>query len=248
MKNHFWKKVCCLATVMITVIIAACGGSPSDETRENQDTSGEKVKSVISKQTQYNFEDGAVMSVMEYEYDKEGNRVQTIQKDGEGNTRAIIKPEYNAEGKVVKEVTSDADGNVTAVSEYAYEDDTHYTITYSDTEGNILYAHKYEYDDKGSLTKLEMNFGDMVNVYFYENEYEGDKLVKLISYYQGEENGYTEYTYDEKDNPLKTINYSQDGMVTNYTEYICDADGNLSGAKSYTFDKLTVEMEYTLIK
>ena len=243
MKRNFWKKVSCLIVVMITIIIAACGSS-SNETGENQDTLKQKARALVSKQTQYNYEDGAIISVTEYEYNEEGIRTQTIQKDGAGNMTAIIKPEYNTDGKIIKEVAADADGNITSVSEYAYEDDTNYTITYGDAEGNTLYTQRYEFDEKGSLIKLELNYGDIANVYSYENEYEGDRLVKLVSYYQGVENGYSEYTYDENGNSLKTINYDSNGTIINYTEYVCDENGNLYQAKSYTFDKLTAEMEY----
>lgn len=248
MKNNCLKKVCCLAVVMTTIVFASCGGSTSGEVGENPDTSEQKARAVISKQIQYNYESGTVMAVTEYEYDKEGVRTQTIQKDAEGNIIATIKPEYNEDGKIAKEVTTDIEGNVTAVQEYVYEDDKHYTITYSDAEENILYAHKYEYDDKGGLIKLEMDLGNAVNVFSYENEYDGDKLVKAINFYQDEENGYVEYTYDEYGNSLKTTSYNSDGTVVSYTEYVCDADGNMSSSKTYTFDKLTMEVEYIVIK
>lgn len=164
--------------------------------------------------------------VVEYEYDKNGNK--TLEYYTVNGKTVKTKYEYNSINKLDKSIKGFQSDNP-RITNYTYD-----KLGRKDTKTNANNViTKYEYDKNGNPTKRFIN-----DVLVEEKVYDG--LNRLIEYYDGERNK-TSYVYNAKNQKIKTID------AKNYEfEYVYDNMGNIikeispdSSYKIYTYDLLS---------
>ncbi len=179
------------------------------------------------------YESGVPVFSDEFTYDEKGNAVEVIHFEAwdESTTRSVY--EYDDRGRQVKHLRY----NENEEQEYHSED------TY-DEMGNLL-VHT-EFNDLGEETSAHYTIYDedgnlAVEIYTYWEEettrytrkYDNGRLTKKLSYYKGELDITTTYTYDENGNCISATDVDNYGNTTGWTTCAfvpIEADGERAAA------------------
>ena len=190
----------------VTKTVDGDAAAPSVITQTTSDQLGRVVEERVK---------GPVDSVNVHGYDKLGNRISTIDPNGNVTTW-----EYDHVGRVVKE--TNAAGKTTLAAYDALGN----KVSATDTKGNVT---RFAYDAAGRLLRQESPFeGDAcaVSRYFYDAA--GNVLrQEVLCSAPGETETWrrTEYRYDDRNRVIDTILFETDGSG-NRTRYEYDAVGN----------------------
>ena len=173
----------------------------------------------------YNDE-GDITSQMDCTYDDYGVLVKYTLHDSDG----ILEDIYDEDGNVVKETSYGNDGNLEYWGEANYNsagDVTKSVVYYSD--GSIRRVEEHTYDSKGNLTKVyvhdeEQEIDDWTEMtYVYD---ENDNETEVITYDSSGEIQRTEKSYNSDGNLINSISYDSQGIISIWHEYDYDANGN----------------------
>ena len=144
-----------------------------------------------------------------YGYDDANNLIRTEFPNGVVETR-----EYDELNRLIGLENKVGD---TVISGYRYDlNDAGHRLSVTEHEGRIV---SYTYDDLYRLTEENINNGDRVISYTFDNV--GNRLTRTDAV-----EGVTTYTYDDNDQ-LQSETLSQNGTVIDTTIYTYDDNGNL---------------------
>ncbi|GKH47843.1 hypothetical protein CE91St45_24050 [Oscillospiraceae bacterium] len=190
----------------VTKTVDGDAAAPSVVTQATSDQLGRVVEERMK---------GTADSVVVHGYDKLGNKVSTI--DPNGN---VSRWEYDHAGRVTKETNAAGKSSLTAYDALGNK------VSTTDPKGNATLFH---YDAAGRLIRQEAPFeGDAraVSRYFYDAA--GNVLrQEVLCGAPDEPEAWrkTEYRYDNRDRVTDTILFEADGSE-NRTRYEYDAAGN----------------------
>lgn len=154
-------------------------------------------------------------SIIEYEYDKDGNNNRMIIRNIDGTLDSYYKYEYGKDGNKTKEVRYNPDGSIIDYSKYEYDKDGNKTkeIIYN-PDGSITgWYYKYERDKDGHCSKML--------------RYNADGSVDY----------WTDYEYDQNGNNTREVEYHGDGTLYKYIDYEYDENGNQISYQYHFADK-----------
>lgn len=186
------------------------------------------------------FQDGAIVSMMFYSYDENGELSTITQVDGYGNVMTIT--EYTQEeldGQKVN-VISVRDGEGKPSYETKQTEDgkmlSYVYVVYDGDEGTV-YSQEYTYDEHGNLTSEKWTTGEEV-VSEVTNEYTYDDNGKMLEMLHNEGNGTTTLTtYGENAESVQIFNADEE--LTFESETVFDKDGKVKeyyvSCEEYTF-------------
>lgn len=130
-----------------------------------------------------------------FKYDENGNEIEFLIVDTDGNMVQLITSEYDEKGDCIKKAYcfEDAENNYVCYTEYVYNDE------------GILIREVYTYD-VGVQESMD-----------YTWDANGNMIKKVYTSYDGSKNVY-DLTYDEQGNMVKEVLTYEDGTVQ-YIEY-----------------------------
>ena len=190
----------------VTKTVDGDAAAPSVVTQATSDQLGRVVEERMK---------GTADSVVVHGYDKLGNKVSTI--DPNGN---VSRWEYDHAGRVTKETNAAGKSSLTAYDALGNK------VSTTDPKGNATLFH---YDAAGRLIRQEAPFEGgtrAVSRYFYDAA--GNVLrQEVLCGAPGEPEAWrkTEYRYDNRNRVTDTILFEADGSE-NRTRYEYDAAGN----------------------
>ena len=207
---------------------------------------------------------------LEVEYDSQGNVLKYINYDGEGNLESYEVYGYNEQGKKTIYEKFDSEGVRISFSYYenneqgdvikahnaSYLDTYEYIYDENDRvieklvrkNGEFSYRKVYTYDAEGKVIeeKIFDEQGEIVNIvgYIYDKngnlEYEDEKYNDIYGCQD------TRYTYDDNNNLIEKVLYSNDDVIVSRVyKYEYDDKGNC--IKKFEYDRagnLDSEMTY----
>lgn len=211
-------------------------------------------------------EDGSKTNHREYTYDDDGNELTNYYYDEDGEINWGYEYTYDADGNILTEkvygeeglesevtYTYDADGNMLTWTQ-SDGDRTVYTYNADGLlEKEVSYYYDgepgswvtYTYDDHGNKLTQTNGYGADENTsttsYTYENTYDGDKLVEVKEYCEGELTSHSKY--DADGNQILSVSYWS-GEETYRTETTYE-NGKVSKEATYSSGDLTYCQENT---
>lgn len=173
------------------------------------------------------------------EYDEDGNKTDREESTYDENGNCLTHARYDEDGaeewKYV--YTYDKNGNLLTEKDYS--------------EGELSTETIYTYDDQGNVLTQATDTGDEVIYGTYENVYENGKLKEVKQYLDDTLREYKKY--DEDGNVVLDVTYF-DGEEESRTEYTyengklikCETfwDGELNGSDVYTYNKDGLLLEH----
>lgn len=164
------------------------------------------------------YPDGNIMTMIEREYDENGNEIKALFYDSDGNITRVVESEYTEDKRKAKHIGYNGAGAVDEMIEYGYSEG-----------GNLIRSVIYDYNDAGSINSiLEHQYdenGRETDFYLYDNE----KAVSYQSKTEYDKNGmainYTGYDKNGDILVMRETEYDTFGKVIRENYY--DAAGNL---------------------
>jgi len=126
--------------LILVVIVMACAVNVSGQ----QNTSGQKVKSIIVYEEKFDKLVSKQVKESETTYDVKGNILEDIQYV-DGKTDKHFKYQYDENNNKIKETELDPSGNVAEYSEYKYDKNLRTEKIVYDPKGKIKLKKVYVY-------------------------------------------------------------------------------------------------------
>lgn len=241
------------------------------ETSYDGDGNKTKYTEYVEKTSYYNrgddtyqkiekYENGALTSRDEYEFDENGKRTKLISYDGNGNKTGyteyvVIKTNrngYESEGSYIKASENyDEAGKTTGRTEYEYDENANKTkVSRYAGDGKLIEYTETKYD--GEYILSEGIYDGNGNKIQYTEYLENTGIYEIYSRkkrYEKYENGkLTELTeYNENGKTLKSSSY-KNGSLESYSNYHYDESGTLikvTACDAYNRIVNYYEIEYT---
>lgn len=241
------------------------------ETSYDSDGNKTKYTEYVEKTSYYNrgddtyqkiekYENGALTSRDEYEFDENGKRTKLISYDGNGNKTGyteyvVIKTNrngYESEGSYIKASENyDEAGKTTGRTEYEYDENANKTkVSRYAGDGKLIEYTETKYD--GEYILSEGIYDGNGNKIQYTEYLENTGIYEIYSRkkrYEKYENGkLTELTeYNENGKTLKSSSY-KNGSLESYSNYHYDESGTLikvTACDAYNRIVNYYEIEYT---
>lgn len=180
-----------------------------------------------------------------YKYDDQGRLVEKITVDDEGVTDLL--EQFSWKDKLpVKRQTVDSEGNITSFEEFVYDDhgnpvehrqmneetgENQKTISQFDEskrkineeiyddEGDIIEKTAYRFDEKGKLLSTEFESTVKISTTQYTYDDEGNLLGLGETDEDGNQLLLVEHTYDEQNNRLESMVFSNGGSFSTNQHY-----------------------------
>ena len=182
-------------------------GNQTVRTTYNADGSPESVQKFVydaqGKQTQHTvqgYENGALSRTTVYDYDSDGNNIQSSYYTADGTLEYKYVRTFDENSREISQRTIQSDGTVSAWYEYEYDAQGHKIKESSyDSDGNLLSWHEYQYDTAGNRIEDCKYQSGKTLVYRYTYSY--DANGRQTAWYLYDKNGaldyWYEYVYDE---------------------------------------------------
>lgn len=146
----------------------------------------------------------------EYEYDEKQNLTFMGVASGRDQAKNIIKYRYDDNGNRIEEIGYDPNGNVFMKMTYKYDDNGNLTEEKSyDSDSGIDSKSIYKYDASGN--KIEDNDFDSegrISKCTYKYDDKGNKLEVINYFLDGSISGKATYKYDEKSNVIEEYDFN----------------------------------------
>ena len=222
----------------------------------------------MSESTQYDSDESIFVKytyTYENEYDEEGNRIENIRCNSDGEIEWKSTYEYDEEGNLIEKIDYRNDGsglfNLKFTYEYDEEGNIRYEIKY-DEDGNAdlteyHYTYKYDGDWPNQVEKITYNAdGTVSSKYTYEFDEKGSLLFIFCDEPYARD---VRYTYGGGlvvgpeiltlepsgiGNKVEQIYYESDGSVFVKYTYEYDAEGNLVEEIKYVRGSFSVKHTY----
>ena len=231
-------------------ILSACVNEKVSESDDEVIASAEESEEVAKpaiKQKKTTYEDGSY-DIAEYDidgklleekgylqtgtlkytttmtYDDNGNLCMEESRETDGEVRWIRKYDYDKDGNLIREYHNNWEfkENLELVYEYKYKKGKKIQWIYYSDPGKIFDIHNYEYDGD-LLIRESKDSDDGYNYRTWEYEYYDDgTLAKMTDIYYGRIRE-VEY-YDSEERIVKEELYSEDGNISQWTEYMYGED------------------------
>lgn len=170
--------------------------------------------------------------------DSEGRIIREPQYEWDGSVTYIVD-EYDAQGNNVKTSTYNLLGELESAMQREFDRDGNcIRINYYDDSGNLesYIQQTYQNGERVRSDTYDPN-GQMTDYTLYEDSrrsnYTPDGTLKYAY----------EYEYDSSGNPLKTSNFNQEGVLSQYTLSEYGEDGQLTAEETYYADGEKIRRE-----
>ncbi len=150
---------------------------------------------------------------------KENGLVKKITSRYHGKINEIVEYEYNRNGEILNYIKKDGNGGLIAIYVNSY-DEKNQLIKFPNCYVNFDSYDTFEYDDQGKLIK-ENKVGPyyIYSGYTYLYTPEGKVSQKKVFNRNGDFSHLFEYKYDEKGNIIEEIKYNDKNKIIDETKH-----------------------------
>jgi hypothetical protein len=203
------------------------------EDREKNEEEEIKAVSLITKEISY-YADGVLDEYIVYTYRENSTEIlkEEVYTDEDSIIGSVVYKYQN--GNLVEKVNLNWDGNLRSYRVYAYNDKGQLvTESLFDENERVQSVSEYDYDSGNNKVKWRLYDGDGAMLAYNTYSYENDKNSKIDFYNpSGKLQKYIVIEYDESFNKVKESFFHPDGKLENYTDFEYRG-GLLVSEKSY---------------
>lgn len=185
--------------------------------------------------------DGSGTGVKEYEYDEFGNKISENNVTYGGGTTF----EYDEYGNEIRSRSYLGDCAFSTYTEKTYDREGKLlTVVSSGDDGTVSSEYAYTYDDAGFVVDEVRKQHYNNTTYHYVITYNAEHTEATIQSYKNDvPSGYTEETYNQNGDLLRSDSYGADGTWSSAVECEYDDQGRLSVEWKYSSSELQADYD-----